>query len=468
MIEDLFRLLARPEVPWLLSAAIVVAAALVWGTFRSRLAPVLDALDRAIAAVEETDGPAGFRNRYPALSKTLADNPVLGEAWRAFAVTLEPAPRGGEALGYTRRPQEHFDDRLLLASGFNLRIYQAVPNLLVGLGLLFTFVGLVAALHFASGGVRSADVAVAQAALGDLLAAATFKFATSIAGLGSSILFSWREKAQLHRVQARILRFCHALEARTVPITAESVALAQLEELRQQSGDLQRMARDRIGELPEVVVQAARDEVRAAFEPLRTALAGLSRRIGEDAGWLVEAARVEPRGTQRRAAAPGIVEVTGARDGAAALLQELREIRRGIERLGSGDGRGAAGEPPPQSQPAGGRAGLAPRAERLQGRLDRLLELLRTVHRRLTTASADARLRDELQPILRELYGRLQEGAQAVRRLRADLATTAAGGSCGGPEALAQLEAGLDDARRRLETTVRELAGPSGTSRSEP
>lgn len=457
MIEDLFRLLARPEIPWLLSAAIALGALLLWGAFRSRLAPVLAALDRAIAVVEETDGPASFRNRFAAISKELAANPVLGEVWRAFAVTLEPAPRSGEVLGYTRRPQEHFDDSLLLSTGFNIRFYQAVPNLLVGLGLLFTFVGLVAALHFASGGVRAADVAVAQAALGDLLAAATFKFATSIAGLGSSILFSWREKAQLHRAHARILRFCHALEARTVPVTAESVALAQLEELRRQSADLQRLARGGFEGLPQGVERALVEEARAAFAPLRSALAELATRLGRDPSWLAEAMHGPAPVAGRRRFGPAAVESGGPRELGPALLQELREIRRSLERSAVA----GAARPGELATPPVAAAGLAEEAERAERRLGGLLAALRALYGRLAGGPQDARLREELTPLLRDLYARVQEGAQAVRRLRTTVTADAAGEEAA---VLGRLEAALDEAGRRLGELVPEPGDVSAAS----
>ena len=45
---------------------------------------------------------------------------------------------------------------------------------------------------------------------------------TSIAGLGASIVYSWREKSQLYRVGRRLERLCTALDQRLVPVTPES------------------------------------------------------------------------------------------------------------------------------------------------------------------------------------------------------------------------------------------------------
>ena len=188
MIEEFFGFFALSWVPWALSALLVLGALAVWLHFRLRLRPVIKGLDAALGVIESAPGPSAFRDRFPSLTEALAANPVIGDSWRAFAQTLVPVPRPDGALGATRRPEHYFDERILARAGVNMRLYSAVPNYLVGLGLLFTFVGLVAALYFASAGVAAANVQEAQGALRDLLAAATFKFATSIAGLGASII----------------------------------------------------------------------------------------------------------------------------------------------------------------------------------------------------------------------------------------------------------------------------------------
>jgi hypothetical protein len=71
-----------------------------------------------------------------------------------------------------------------------LKMMGSVPGYFVGVGLLLTFVGLVLALQQASAAVSSNDANGMQIATRQLLKVATFKFATSIAGLGSSIVLS--------------------------------------------------------------------------------------------------------------------------------------------------------------------------------------------------------------------------------------------------------------------------------------
>lgn len=312
-VDAAFAFLALPWVPWALSSLIVLAAVAIWLDFRwRRLEPLLQGLDDAISAVEETEGQASFRARFPQVFQRLADNPVVGDTWRAFAPTLAPAPGNDDAMGYTRRPAESFNETLLAVAGVNQRFYGAVPNLLVGAGLLFTFIGLVAALHFASAGVTATDVEVAQLALSTLLSAATFKFVTSIAGLGSSLVFSWREKAQLHRVQRRLGRFCSALEARMIPVTGESMAGAQLAEMRQQTALLRRLTRDLFVRLPESVEDGIAGEIGRAVAPLREALveaAPALRRLAEPLTDMLaaEIAAARATGARDRLHLPGAV-----------------------------------------------------------------------------------------------------------------------------------------------------------------
>ncbi len=422
MIEALFVFLAHPAVPWLLSGAIVAGALGLWLRFVSRLEPLEQALGRALALVEEAEGKAGFRQRLATLSRELARDPLLGPSWAAFAATLRPAPGGEEAIGYLHRPRDHFDERLIQAAGINLRFYQALPQLLVGVGLFFTFVGLVAALYFASRGVASPEVAVAQVALKDLLAAATFKFATSIAGLGSSLLFSWREKAVLHRVQHLIERFALALEARMTPISLEQVAAAQLEELRHHSKALKKLVEASGEGLPHATQEALERELARAVAPFAAAMERLARRVDERGEDLLQVT-VQGQGPgRRRQGGVATLESTPSRDAAwSLLLRELRALRETLLRRpappGPDSGSGAEVE---EKGPAAVGGGLVVRdAAAAEARLGRLLALMGRLHARLT--GRGARLREVIEALER-LQEEVRLAAASLRELRERLA----------------------------------------------
>jgi hypothetical protein len=353
MIDAVFSFFALSWVPWTLSALLVAGAVGIWLDLRRRLEPVLLGLDDALQVVEEAGSPASFTDRFPSINQRLAANPVIGESWRAFVKTLVPVPGQDDVLGTTRRPHEDLNESILTNAGVNLRFYTAVPNYLVGLGLLFTFLGLVAALYFASAGVTATDIQAAQGALRDLLAAATFKFVTSIAGLGASIVYSSREKTQLYRVGHRLARLCTALEQRLVPVTPEYLGIVQLAEMKSQSTLLRRLGRHLHITIPETIEERLAGELLDAIAPLREGFVRAAERIGQ----LDESVAARLLSGARPAEAAGAAS-SGLLDQAALghVLDELRLVRAAIEALPSAqaaapDARAVSAAPGDQTLP---------------------------------------------------------------------------------------------------------------------
>ena len=83
-----------------------------------------------------------------------------------------------------------------------------------------------------------------KAALENLLQAASFKFSTSIAGLGSSIFLSFLFRLYTIKIESALARFCDALEKRMTYLAPQSVAVemrdslaAQLDQIKEINGD---------------------------------------------------------------------------------------------------------------------------------------------------------------------------------------------------------------------------------------
>ena len=332
MIDAVFSFFALSWVPWALSALLIAGAVGIWLDLRRRLEPVLLGLDDALQVVEEAGSAASFTDRFPSINQRLAANSVIGDSWRAFVKTLVPVPGQDDVLGTTRRPHEDLNESILTSAGVNLRFYTAVPNYLVGLGLLFTFLGLVAALYFASAGVTAANIQAAQGALRDLLAAATFKFVTSIAGLGASIVYSSREKTQLYRVGHRLARLCTALEQRLVPVTPEYLGIVQLAEMKSQSTLLRRLGRHLHITIPETIEERLAVELLDAIAPLREGFVRAAERIGQLDDTV--AARLVSGARPAEAASSGLLDQAALGH----VLDELRLVRAAIEALPAAQG----------------------------------------------------------------------------------------------------------------------------------
>ncbi len=147
---------------------------------------------RRTRAVRRAKDKNGFAKGLSHIEKIMISSGYLRHSWKKFRETLlEPLPEEQSdrlVVFYTARPQAYFNTS---EAGLRFALFRACPNLLVGIGLLLTFFGLVTALYFTSDAIEKAqDLHASQEALQDLLHAASFKFYTSIAGLGGSIILT--------------------------------------------------------------------------------------------------------------------------------------------------------------------------------------------------------------------------------------------------------------------------------------
>jgi len=184
-------------------------------------------LQRALSEAEKklarADGPLRFVGEFESIRLELSASPVLGERWREYSETLVLPDKPGRPIRSTWRASDYFNLHLCRSRriGIDLRYEAALPNLLVGAGLLFTFLGLAAALYSA-GNVVSGDAATRSVALKTLLDTASFKFITSLVGLLLSILYALLRKQLLKRIDRSLDHFIATLEAR-VPMVSPAV-----------------------------------------------------------------------------------------------------------------------------------------------------------------------------------------------------------------------------------------------------
>ncbi|TPI65512.1 hypothetical protein FJ420_11545 [Mesorhizobium sp. B3-1-3] len=190
--------------------------------------------------VQKTKDMVDFATSYPSMHKRLEQHPLLGHAWKEFDETLVPPKEEGGVYRNTVRPQAFVNMSVAREHLLGLKLVGSIPGYFVGIGLLLTFVGLVLALNKAATAVNSVDAEGMQVATRELLQVATFKFSTSIAGLGASIFLSFWFKLNLSVIESVFDKFCKAVERKlryTAPqaITAEmnETLAGQLTELKQ-------------------------------------------------------------------------------------------------------------------------------------------------------------------------------------------------------------------------------------------
>ncbi|SDD56305.1 hypothetical protein [Belnapia rosea] len=221
----------------------VVAALFAWAGWSAvRLAQAATrvrlSLESAAARLTSTDNAVAFAGNYETLSDQFGASEWVGPRWREYRDSLVIPPTIGRPIRATARPDGWFDaGQMLRGAGVDLRYHAALPNLLVGAGLLFTFLGLAAALASAGGIV--AEGATQQArngALKALLDAASFKFVTSLAGLFLSIAYALFRKQVLARAEAACDRFVGLLEER-IPLLTPAALQQEANALLERQGN---------------------------------------------------------------------------------------------------------------------------------------------------------------------------------------------------------------------------------------
>jgi hypothetical protein len=182
LIVPLFQVFRNDQVAPALASSILITAALIGALFIAESFYIRGQIARRTRAIKLVSR-ADFLEALPQIERRMMSSGYLRHSWEKFRETLiEPTgdEQADRIVRNTERPQNYFNTS---EAGLRFPLYRAMPNLLVGIGLLLTFVGLVTALYFTTEALNSAhDLDASQDALKNLLHAASFKFYTSVAG----------------------------------------------------------------------------------------------------------------------------------------------------------------------------------------------------------------------------------------------------------------------------------------------
>ena len=249
--------------------------------FRLRIRPVVKGVEQAIGDIQPLKNEAEFAEHFEKFEEQLGENRILSHTWSEFSETLIKDPTIEPlAVRNTRSASEYFHRNRVIGGRLNIRFYSALPNLLTGTGILGTFVGLVAGIWLASEGLGSPDAEEVKQALQKLLNGASLAFMTSITGLITSILFSWREKHWIHKLDGRISTWNDELDRHLERVTGESLATNQLIESKQQTEILTQFT----SELAFQIADAFQDRISTSLGPTLERLIGAVESMREEHG----------------------------------------------------------------------------------------------------------------------------------------------------------------------------------------
>ena len=199
---------------------------------------------RLTKEVRKHNGPAQPPIKQE-LENKFARKGELTEAWQEFENSLITRQRD-ENQGVIYKTDEaslFFSEDRLLGQYMNLRYWNSIPALLVGLGILGTFVGLVWGLiPFSS--IDFTKTEEIQEAIRELLSGVSTAFVTSVWGMLASLLFNGLEKWGIGRVSRAIANLQRALDRLFTLTTQEEISFRQEDELAQQTQALKSFSTD--------------------------------------------------------------------------------------------------------------------------------------------------------------------------------------------------------------------------------
>lgn len=310
----------NPAAIWITSG-LITASALIgyWFWFRPQAVRLQRALVQVARSLDSgvAEGWATTKDHARAAAKV---HPHVVAAWHETEERVIPLPHGQRTLFVMfGAPRDLWSANRLLSRSMNLPLAEAVPNLLVGVGLLFTFFFLTLALTEATsallpskGGAAAADL---TSATRGLLSAAGAKFLTSLTGLLASIVWTIGFRRRMARLagateavldrigrivpsgggemamfaQLQASRDVHQVAIGHTDVSKEvsektgrQVELSEelLTEAREQTGTFKRFETDLAVSLAGAITTAFSPQMEAMTSKLTAAIDGLSLKIG--------------------------------------------------------------------------------------------------------------------------------------------------------------------------------------------
>ena len=248
MLDWTLHLLNHAWIPWAALGFLLFWGGGHWLSMqRNFTLPLYRQVREARHRLEETpEEPVAFAARYLDVEQQLGKFRLVLPAWLAYSKTFIAFSKGFP-LQSGREPSCFFNAEFLMGPDEVRYYYQTVPNYLLGVGILFTLVGLAAAIRFAIEGMETGDLYATQEALHGLLNAASLKFLSSIAGAVVAMFFSWEEKRQRHFVGREAEQICQILSDRILFVDDGLVGHRQLQETQTQSQHLREIS-DRLNQ----------------------------------------------------------------------------------------------------------------------------------------------------------------------------------------------------------------------------
>lgn len=286
-------------------------------------------LDRVVSrnpSATEDERRGAFAAGFVDMDSALRNNAAVKHGWQEFRETLiVPEDLRADVVRNMVRPQTYINIRELFGRRLSPKFLAIFPNLFVGIGLLLTFVGLVAALMVTTKAMGGGDMKAMQGALKDLLSAASLKFWTSVAGLGCSILLTIFHRFFMASLERSYSRICKKLEEGLLFVSEEDLVQQQLVELKDQSAQLKQFNTEIGVTLGNSLKDTMPGVMTSALEPLLQSFDELKKELQDSGQKTVEAVHSGLGDVVQGAAGSEMKELAVTLQGLGATLNETKE-----------------------------------------------------------------------------------------------------------------------------------------------
>lgn len=235
--ETLFGLFKDPRVAiglvlFMITLCIVVLCYLYF----AKISPVKHDLIWVSKQIRQLKSYSDLVDVFPKIDTSISRIRVLSHPWGEFKKTLIfPEINSKQPIRNTTAVSDYLNMENAKNSGLEFSFFHAMTDYFVGMGLVFTFLGLISALSFASAGLAADDPNETKRQFSFLLEAATFKFLTSVTGVTLSIVYGYIKTKMINSLHHYFARLSESLEVRMIFATPEAIAFAQYRELLKQN-----------------------------------------------------------------------------------------------------------------------------------------------------------------------------------------------------------------------------------------
>lgn len=272
IMETLGQWMSRSQSVWFLAGILVIFAVVGAVRFEMTLKGCRIRISNTLKALNAVKNPLEFAASFDAtcalVRKALAADEHFEATWESYhsgllvADDVVMSPRGAEYLfqasNVLQRPQILF--------------YRNLPGILVGLGLVCTFLGIAVVIHQASKALNDVND---PTALRTLLSAAALKFWTSLTGVGLSIICAQHGRTKLQGINLQIKRLARELNM-LAPVSGQQAVLAELKSLKRDLGTVSETALTGLLEHASGVLQNA---VKDSMGSIERSVAGLNEEL---------------------------------------------------------------------------------------------------------------------------------------------------------------------------------------------